>query len=82
MTTSHFCLGSPFLANEDGVLGGVIVLRSCRCSAEPDSSQNKQTLLGKLDIYVMCVSFSFIFPRLGKIYILKSISYGRARMLC
>ncbi|XP_040130046.1 threonine aspartase 1 isoform X2 [Marmota monax] len=37
--------GSPFLASEDGVLGGVIVLRSCRCSAEPDSSQNKQTLL-------------------------------------
>ncbi|XP_043399970.1 threonine aspartase 1 isoform X14 [Chelonia mydas] len=40
MTTS-----SPFLANEDGVLGGVIVLRSCRCSAEPDSLQEKQTLL-------------------------------------
>ncbi|XP_074174454.1 threonine aspartase 1 isoform X2 [Rhinolophus sinicus] len=40
-----FTIGSPFLANEDGVLGGVIVLRSCRCSAEPDSSQNKQTLL-------------------------------------
>ncbi|XP_043399962.1 threonine aspartase 1 isoform X4 [Chelonia mydas] len=37
--------GSPFLANEDGVLGGVIVLRSCRCSAEPDSLQEKQTLL-------------------------------------
>ncbi|XP_035865456.1 threonine aspartase 1 isoform X3 [Phyllostomus discolor] len=37
--------GSPFLASEDGVLGGVIVLRSCRCSAEPGSSQNKQTLL-------------------------------------
>ncbi|XP_051702183.1 threonine aspartase 1 isoform X7 [Oryctolagus cuniculus] len=37
--------GSPFLASEDGVLGGVIVLRSCRCSAEADSSQNKQTLL-------------------------------------
>ncbi|XP_063104750.1 threonine aspartase 1 isoform X3 [Cavia porcellus] len=37
--------GSPFLASEDGVLGGVIVLRSCRCSTEPDSSQNKQTLL-------------------------------------
>ncbi|XP_053430153.1 threonine aspartase 1 isoform X3 [Nycticebus coucang] len=36
--------GSPFLASEDGVLGGVIVLRSCRCS-EPNSSQNKQTLL-------------------------------------
>ncbi|KAM4842094.1 threonine aspartase 1 isoform 2-T3 [Thomomys bottae] len=37
--------GSPFLASEDGVLGGVIVLRSCRCSGEPDSSQSKQTLL-------------------------------------
>ncbi|XP_040837764.1 threonine aspartase 1 isoform X3 [Ochotona curzoniae] len=37
--------GSPFLASEDGVLGGVIVLRSGRCSAEADSSQNKQTLL-------------------------------------
>ncbi|NWQ74997.1 TASP1 aspartase, partial [Columbina picui] len=40
-----FSLGSPFLANEDGVLGGVIVLRSCRCSAEPESSQEKPTLL-------------------------------------
>ncbi|XP_036100289.1 threonine aspartase 1 isoform X2 [Molossus molossus] len=40
-----FTIGSPFLASEDGVLGGVIVLRSCRCSAEPDSSQSKQTLL-------------------------------------
>ncbi|KAM5218639.1 threonine aspartase 1 isoform 3-T3 [Hipposideros larvatus] len=40
-----FTIGSPFLASEDGVLGGVIVLRSCRCSAEPASSQNKQTLL-------------------------------------
>ncbi|NXP70790.1 TASP1 aspartase, partial [Ramphastos sulfuratus] len=39
----HF--SSPFLANEDGVLGGVIVLRSCRCSAEPESSQEKPTLL-------------------------------------
>ncbi|XP_060239172.1 threonine aspartase 1 isoform X3 [Meriones unguiculatus] len=37
--------GSPFLASEDGVLGGVIVLRSCRCSSESDSSQEKQTLL-------------------------------------
>ncbi|NP_001153113.1 threonine aspartase 1 isoform X5 [Mus musculus] len=37
--------GSPFLACEDGVLGGVIVLRSCRCSSESDSSQDKQTLL-------------------------------------
>ncbi|NXJ92200.1 TASP1 aspartase, partial [Corythaixoides concolor] len=41
----RFCPGSPFLANEDGVLGGVIVLRSCRCSAEPESSQEKPTLL-------------------------------------
>ncbi|NXU90992.1 TASP1 aspartase, partial [Xiphorhynchus elegans] len=40
-----FCPGSPFLANEDGVLGGVIVLRSCRCSAQPESSQEKPTLL-------------------------------------
>ncbi|XP_051000692.1 threonine aspartase 1 isoform X6 [Acomys russatus] len=38
-------ISSPFLASEDGVLGGVIVLRSCRCSSEPDSSQDKQTLL-------------------------------------
>ncbi|XP_074845467.1 threonine aspartase 1 isoform X4 [Carettochelys insculpta] len=37
--------GSPFLASEDGVLGGVIVLRSCRCSADPGSLQEKQTLL-------------------------------------
>ncbi|NXK03094.1 TASP1 aspartase, partial [Herpetotheres cachinnans] len=41
----RFYPGSPFLANEDGVLGGVIVLRSCRCSAEPESSQGKPTLL-------------------------------------
>ncbi|NWZ65418.1 TASP1 aspartase, partial [Acrocephalus arundinaceus] len=41
----RFCPGSPFLANEDGVLGGVIVLRCCRCSAEPESSQEKPTLL-------------------------------------
>ncbi|NXK68764.1 TASP1 aspartase, partial [Sylvietta virens] len=40
-----FCPGSPFLANEDGVLGGVIVLRSCRCSAEPESSHERPTLL-------------------------------------
>ncbi|KAI6071610.1 Threonine aspartase 1 isoform X3 [Aix galericulata] len=33
------------VANEDGVLGGVIVLRSCRCSAETESSQEKPTLL-------------------------------------
>ncbi|KAM9059109.1 threonine aspartase 1 isoform 9-T12 [Megaptera novaeangliae] len=44
-TMQNKFISSPFLASEDGVLGGVIVLRSCRCSAEPNSSQNKQTLL-------------------------------------
>ncbi|XP_010077042.1 PREDICTED: LOW QUALITY PROTEIN: threonine aspartase 1-like, partial [Pterocles gutturalis] len=44
-TMQNKFIGSPFLANEDGVLGGVIVLRSCRCSAEPESSQAKPTLL-------------------------------------
>ncbi|XP_047396587.1 threonine aspartase 1 isoform X2 [Sciurus carolinensis] len=44
-TMQNKFISSPFLASEDGVLGGVIVLRSCRCSAERDSSQNKQTLL-------------------------------------
>ncbi|XP_053879727.1 threonine aspartase 1 isoform X1 [Malaclemys terrapin pileata] len=44
-TMQNKFISSPFLANEDGVLGGVIVLRSCRCSAEPDSLQEKQTLL-------------------------------------
>ncbi|KGL88307.1 Threonine aspartase 1, partial [Charadrius vociferus] len=44
-TMQNKFIGSPFLANEDGVLGGVIVLRSCRCSAERESSQEKPTLL-------------------------------------
>uniref|UniRef100_A0A8C3BVY7 Taspase 1 n=1 Tax=Cairina moschata TaxID=8855 RepID=A0A8C3BVY7_CAIMO len=44
-TMQNKFIGSPFLANEDGVLGGVIVLRSCRCSAETESSQEKPTLL-------------------------------------
>ncbi|XP_052579360.1 threonine aspartase 1 isoform X6 [Peromyscus californicus insignis] len=44
-TMQNKFISSPFLASEDGVLGGVIVLRSCRCSSESDSSQNKQTLL-------------------------------------
>ncbi|NXH20289.1 TASP1 aspartase, partial [Bucco capensis] len=44
-TMQNKFIGSPFLANEDGVLGGVIVLRSCRCSAEPETSQEKPTLL-------------------------------------
>ncbi|KFM09709.1 Threonine aspartase 1 [Aptenodytes forsteri] len=45
LQVSIYLCSSPFLANEDGVLGGVIVLRSCRCSAEPESSQEKPTLL-------------------------------------
>uniref|UniRef100_A0A3B3ZEI3 Uncharacterized protein n=1 Tax=Periophthalmus magnuspinnatus TaxID=409849 RepID=A0A3B3ZEI3_9GOBI len=36
--------GSPFLASEDRVLGGVIVLRCCRC-VEAQPSQNIQGLL-------------------------------------
>ncbi|XP_072121579.1 threonine aspartase 1 isoform X4 [Mobula birostris] len=36
---------SPFLAREDSVLGGVIVLRCCRCSIESESSLNTQALL-------------------------------------
>ncbi|XP_044774546.1 threonine aspartase 1 isoform X2 [Neomonachus schauinslandi] len=44
-TMQNKFISSPFLASEDGVLGGVIVLRTCRCSAESDSSQDKQTLL-------------------------------------
>ncbi|XP_042751246.1 threonine aspartase 1 isoform X3 [Lagopus leucura] len=44
-TMQNKFIGSPFLASEDGVLGGVIVLRSCRCSAEPELSQEKPTLL-------------------------------------
>ncbi|XP_078129099.1 threonine aspartase 1 isoform X3 [Sander vitreus] len=36
--------GSPFLAGEDRVLGGVIVLRCCRC-VEPPPSQNIQGIL-------------------------------------
>lgn len=38
-------IGSPFLASEDGVLGGIIVLRCCRCG-EDHSSGNLQALLG------------------------------------
>ncbi|XP_045301287.1 threonine aspartase 1 isoform X5 [Leopardus geoffroyi] len=44
-TMQNKFISSPFLASEDGVLGGVIVLRTCRCSAESDSSPDKQTLL-------------------------------------
>ncbi|XP_048456530.1 threonine aspartase 1 isoform X3 [Rhincodon typus] len=36
---------SPFLAHEDSVLGGVIVLRCCKCSLESESSINTQPLL-------------------------------------
>uniref|UniRef100_G1K917 Threonine aspartase 1 n=1 Tax=Anolis carolinensis TaxID=28377 RepID=G1K917_ANOCA len=44
-TMQNKFISSPFLANEDGVLGGVIVLRSCRCPPESNSSQDKQPLL-------------------------------------
>ncbi|XP_048392646.1 threonine aspartase 1 isoform X3 [Stegostoma tigrinum] len=36
---------SPFLAHEDSVLGGVIVLRCCKCSLESESAINTQPLL-------------------------------------
>lgn len=41
------CPGSPILASEDRVLGGVIVLRCCRC-VEAQPSQNFQGILGKM----------------------------------
>uniref|UniRef100_A0A3B4DG73 Threonine aspartase 1 n=1 Tax=Pygocentrus nattereri TaxID=42514 RepID=A0A3B4DG73_PYGNA len=37
-------IGSRFLASEDGVLGGVIVLRCCKCG-DDQSSENLQALL-------------------------------------
>ncbi|XP_032882171.1 threonine aspartase 1 isoform X6 [Amblyraja radiata] len=37
--------GSPFLACEDSVLGGVIVLRCCRCSMDSESALNTPALL-------------------------------------
>ncbi|KAI4900873.1 hypothetical protein NFI96_019641 [Prochilodus magdalenae] len=37
-------IGSPFLASEDGVLGGVIVLRCCKCG-DDQSADNFQALL-------------------------------------
>ncbi|XP_032882167.1 threonine aspartase 1 isoform X2 [Amblyraja radiata] len=36
---------SPFLACEDSVLGGVIVLRCCRCSMDSESALNTPALL-------------------------------------
>ncbi|KAM6464148.1 threonine aspartase 1 isoform 2-T7 [Liasis olivaceus] len=59
-TMQNKFISSPFLASEDGVLGGVIVLRSCRCSAEPNSSQDKQSLLEFLWSHTtesMCVGY-------------------------
>lgn len=44
-TLHMYFTGSPFLASEDGVLGGIIVLRCCRCG-EDHSSGNLQALLG------------------------------------
>lgn len=41
--------GSPFLASEERVLGGVIVLRCCRC-VEAQPSPNIQGVLGKTGI--------------------------------
>uniref|UniRef100_W5NGB4 Threonine aspartase 1 n=2 Tax=Lepisosteus oculatus TaxID=7918 RepID=W5NGB4_LEPOC len=43
-TMQNKFIGSPFLSSEDCVLGGVIVLRSCRCVAE-ESSPDVQALL-------------------------------------
>ncbi|KAJ1156699.1 hypothetical protein NDU88_009417 [Pleurodeles waltl] len=44
-TMQNKFIGSPFLASEDGVLGGVIVLRSCKCLTDQESSSDKQALL-------------------------------------
>ncbi|MBN3309228.1 TASP1 aspartase, partial [Amia calva] len=44
-TMQNKFIGSPFLASEDCVLGGVIVLRCCRCAVQSDSSQDIQALL-------------------------------------
>ncbi|XP_059748659.1 threonine aspartase 1 isoform X8 [Bos taurus] len=58
-TMQNKFISSPFLASEDGVLGGVIVLRSCWCSAEPNSSQNKQTLLDAVSVKPHCHLMEF-----------------------
>ncbi|MGH0123817.1 UNVERIFIED_CONTAM: hypothetical protein FKN15_029939 [Acipenser sinensis] len=45
-TMQNKFISSPFLASEDCVLGGVIVLRCCRCTVESESSQDIQAFLG------------------------------------
>ncbi|XP_017570487.1 threonine aspartase 1 isoform X2 [Pygocentrus nattereri] len=52
-------IGSRFLASEDGVLGGVIVLRCCKCG-DDQSSENLQALLEFLWSHTtesMCVGY-------------------------
>nr|XP_014343325.1 PREDICTED: threonine aspartase 1 isoform X1 [Latimeria chalumnae] len=44
-TMQNKFISSPFLVGEDCILGGVIVLRCCRCSGEPDSSPSTGALL-------------------------------------
>ncbi|XP_041108870.1 threonine aspartase 1 isoform X3 [Polyodon spathula] len=51
-TMQNKFISSPFLASEDCVLGGVIVLRCCRCTLE--SSQDIQAFLGILLFGVDC----------------------------
>lgn len=63
------CPGSPFLASEDRVLGGVIVLRCCRCVEAPPS-QNIQGILGKTptissQITVKLLATAYGWPRSG-----------------
>ena len=55
-TVSFAFPGSPFLASEDRVLGGVIVLRCCRC-VEAQPSQNIQGILGKTLIISSLIIF-------------------------
>ncbi|MXQ93722.1 hypothetical protein E5288_WYG017934 [Bos mutus] len=70
-TMQNKFISSPFLASEDGVLGGVIVLRSCWCSAEPNSSQNKQTLLETAvayDVYLALKYLNYKAAKLGSLF--------------
>uniref|UniRef100_A0A8C5FLJ3 Taspase, threonine aspartase, 1 n=1 Tax=Gadus morhua TaxID=8049 RepID=A0A8C5FLJ3_GADMO len=52
--------GSPFLASEDRVLGGVIVLRCCRCEEDPPSQDLQASLVEFLwshSTESMCVGY-------------------------
>ncbi|XP_028676399.1 threonine aspartase 1 [Erpetoichthys calabaricus] len=44
-TMQNKFISSSFLASEECVLGGVIVLRTCRCAVQSEASQNIQALL-------------------------------------